>query len=121
MIVAGFGFRAGAPLTSLTEAFSKARGDHRVDALATLSHKAAALKPLADQLALTVVAVPSEEASSQETLTQSPAVAARFGTGSVAEATALAALARPATLLCPRVLSDDRQATCALAEGDRLA
>jgi cobalt-precorrin 5A hydrolase len=120
MIVAGFGFRAGAPLASLKEALTKARGAHAVDALATLTHKATALKPLADHLDLPLVHISPERAALQKTTTQSQAVAARFGTGSVAEATALAALAPNATLLGPRVLSDDRQVSCALATGDPL-
>ena len=50
-------------------------------------------------------------------LTQSAKVAERFGTGSVAEAAALAAAGPGAQLLGPRVVSGDGLATAAIAIG----
>ena len=55
--------------------------------------------------------------TAQATSTQSPASRASRGTGSVAEAAALAAAGPGARLLSPRVISADGRATCALAEG----
>jgi len=52
------------------------------------------------------------------TLTKSEFVKARFGTGSVAEAAALAAAGRHARLISTRTVSQDRTATAAIAEGE---
>jgi cobalt-precorrin 5A hydrolase len=49
-------------------------------------------------------------------MTQSARVRERFGTGSVAEASALAAAGPGARLLGPRVISGDGLATAAIAE-----
>lgn len=117
MIVAGFGFRQSASLASLESALEKAAGTTiAVDALATLDRKADQLAPLAQKLALPLIAIPADRLADQPTLTQSPASLAAHGTGSVAEAAALAALASNARLLAPRSLSPDRLASCALAE-----
>lgn len=116
MIAAGFGFRQSASLASLESALALAAGGTPVDALATLEHKAHQLAPLAERLALPLILVAAEELAAQSTVTQSPASIARYGTGSVAEAAALAALASPARLLAPRTFSSDRLASCALAE-----
>ena len=50
-------------------------------------------------------------------ITQSEASFRRYGTGSVAEATALLAAGKGARLIAPRVVSSDGMATCAIAEG----
>ena len=115
MIVAGFGFRAGATPGSLSDAL--ARTGVAPDALATVADKAAtpAFVDFADgrpvrsiaPAALTRIATATESA---------PSRAAR-GTGSVAEAAALAAAGPGARLLMPRTVSGDRMATCAIAEG----
>lgn len=118
MIVAGFGFRTQATIESLRDALAMAAGGHKVSTLATLSEKAAApaFKDLADTLALPVQAVDASDLSQVETLTQSPVSQMAKQTGSVAEATALVAAGPGAGLLCARVISTDRMASCALAQ-----
>jgi len=116
--VAGFGFRAAATTTSLHVALDMARGAWPVTHLATLIDKAPALADLAVQLGLPVIALAPDQLVGLRTLTHSiPSQTAR-GIGSVAEACALAACyGRDAHLLGPRVLSQDRMATCAIAQG----
>jgi len=115
MIVAGFGFTSNATTASLADAL--AQHDVQPDALATLSEKAAALQGLADAQALPVIAVTPQDAATQTTLTHSPRSHAEKGTPSVAEATALAAAGPDATLTGSRSISQDRMATCAIAQG----
>lgn len=116
MRVAGLGFRSAATFESLNNALEKAGG--RVDALATAESKAGApsIRILAKALELPLLSISRDRLSQQETLTQSEKVTARFGTGSVAEAAALAAAGAGAWLLGPRVISDDGLATAAIAE-----
>ncbi|MTH34485.1 precorrin methylase [Paracoccus limosus] len=121
MRVAGFGFRTAAPTAALAEALAgalaRAGCSGQVDALATSHAKAGApaIRELAQQAGLPLLAV---EVAGIATPTQSPRVAALCGTGSLAEAAALAALAPGARLLAPRALSQDGMATCAIAQGD---
>lgn len=112
--VAGLGFRAAATLDSLCDALARL---DRPDALATSRAKAQAapIRELARQLDLPLIAV---DVAGVPTPTQSPRVIALHGTGSVAEAAALASLAPGARLIHPRTLSQDRMATAAMAEGD---
>ncbi len=49
------------------------------------------------------------------TLTQSPRIKERFGTGSLSEALALLASSGPARLIGPRLISSDRSAALAIA------
>ena len=114
MRVAGLGFRAGAPLTSLAEALDLAGP---ADALATIPGRAAApaILALARARGLPLLAV---EVAGIATPTQSPRVMALHRTGSVAEAAALAALAPGAQIVAARVTSQDGTATAAIAEGD---
>ena len=86
-------------------------------ALATAADKAdaPALQALSRETRLPVIAV--ADLSGQPTATHSPRVAALKGTGSVAEAAALAAAGAGARLIAPRVISADRMATAALAQG----
>lgn len=118
MIVAGFGFRQGAGLSSLRAALARAQqGRPAVTHLATASDKAAALAPLAESLGLPLRGLSHEELSDAVTPTRSAASLAARGTGSVAEASALCAAGPGARLLGPRQVSPDRMATCAIAEG----
>lgn len=119
MIAAGFGFRAAATVESLRDALAAA-GPARPDMLATAGDKAGSLVFLAfaGEMALPVRSVTAATLARQETETHSAASRATHGTGSVAEAAALAAAGPGARLLGPRVVSKDRMATCALAEGD---
>ena len=115
--VAGFGFRSEAGLESLLAAFEAAGGGD-IDRIATVAGKAEGLSALADQLALPIEPVAVETLEAQKTLTRSKASLAAWGTGSVAEASALAAAGPGARLLGPRVVSPDGKATCAIAEGN---
>jgi cobalt-precorrin 5A hydrolase len=126
MIVAGFGFRAGATVAAMRAALDLARhGLPPVTHLATLHDKAEALAPLARALGLPVVAVdalgpapaPAPALGPAPTPTTSSASLAARGVGSVAEASALCAAGDGAHLLRPRQISPDRMATCAIAQG----
>ena len=116
MIVAGFGFREGASLPSLRAALAAAQAHAPpVSALATLTDKSTTLAPLATALGLPLIAVPAGALNGVETATRSAASLAKRRTGSVAEATALAAAGPGARLVAPRTISADRMATCAIA------
>lgn len=118
MIVAGFGCRASATTASFRSAL--AAHPQTPSALATLPAKLDQLRPFAAECGLPLIAVDAETLRGQTTLTQSQAAQATHGTGSVAEAAALAAAGPNARLLAPRQISQDRLATCALAIGDAL-
>ncbi|PKP72936.1 MAG: precorrin methylase [Alphaproteobacteria bacterium HGW-Alphaproteobacteria-6] len=116
MRAAGFGFRGTATVASLADALARAGG--RADLVATAADKAAApaFVGFAAQCGLAVRAVGRDELAGVDTLTHSARVAARFGTGSLAEAAALAAAGPGARLLGPREVSADGLATAAIAE-----
>ncbi len=120
MIVAGFGFRAGATLAALQDALARAGGPERVTHLATVAAKAGELMPLAGVRGVPVIAVDAGDLPGQSVLTDSERVNALFGTGSVAEAAALAAAGPGARLWGPRVVSTNGTATAAIAEGEPL-
>lgn len=113
VIVAGFGFRESATAASLADALTRAAGGRVVGVHATVADKADAL---AAALGKPVMPVAPEMLAPQPTLTSSAASLDARGTGSVAEAAALAAAGPGARLLGPRVVSADGRATCALAE-----
>jgi cobalt-precorrin 5A hydrolase len=117
MIVAGIGFRKDAGIDSLRDAL-RAAGGEKTQALATAKDKADSpvIQALAAEMALPLHAVPWESLQSQVTVTQSARIQARYGTGSLAEAAALAAAGPGARLLGPRATSQDGKATAALAE-----
>lgn len=119
MIVAGIGFRGAATLDDLQQALRLAAGSARIDALATAATKADApqIRALAERLGLPLHAVDADRLAAQQTQTHSARVAAQFGTGSLAEAAALAVAGAGAVLLAPRAISGDGMATAALAEG----
>ncbi|GLK62776.1 precorrin methylase [Paracoccus kondratievae] len=114
MRVAGIGFRKAATLAALREALTRAGP---AEALATTPAKAQAapIRALAAETGLPLIAV---EVAGIATPTQSPRILARHGTGSLAEAAALAALGPGARIIAPRVISQDGTATAAIAEGD---
>ena len=120
MKVAGFGFRKDVALASLRDALLAAGGPEGLTAVATVSDKAdaEALTQLARECGVPIRAIPADVLASVATLTQSERVAETFGTGSVAEAAALAAAGPRARLVVTRVVSQDRAATAAIAEGD---
>lgn len=118
MIVAGFGFRSAAGLASLRAALSLAQeGLPAITHLATAADKAEALTPLAEILGLPVVGIEPEALALVTTPTHSRASVHARGTGSVAEACALAGAGGAARLLRLRCISADRMATCAIARG----
>jgi len=118
VIVAGFGFRSGAGLSSLREALALAQqGRPPITHLATAQDKLAALVPLAETLGLPLTGVADEALSAVWTTTRSIASLAARDVGSVAEASALAAAGAGARLLGQRHISPDRMATCAIAQG----
>jgi len=120
MKVAGFGFRKDVTLASLRDALRAAGGPEGLAAVATVSDKAdaEALKQLALECGVPIKAVPADMLAKVDTLTQSIIVAEKFGTGSVAEAAAIVAAGPRARLIATRVVSQDRAATAAIAEGD---
>lgn len=113
MIVAGFGMRAGATATSLRDALTATGA--APDMLAAASDHAPRVAALAEALALPLVAIAADVLAAPQTVTHSPAAQAARGTGSVAEAAALAAAGPGARLLVPRRIAPDRMATCAIA------
>ncbi|WP_299351280.1 cobalamin biosynthesis protein [uncultured Shimia sp.] len=118
MIVAGFGFREKATIESLRDALA-ATGAEDVEMLAIPLDKSHAdcFTALVDELSLPVSRVNSETLRSMDTATQSAASQTHRGTGSVAEACALAAAGSQAELVTHRQVSSDRLATCAIAIG----
>ena len=120
MIVAGFGFRQGATLASLESALGLAQGQAqsvRIAMLAAPEDKCALVAELAARLGLPVLGIVPQALEAAETATLSAASLAARRTGSVAEACALAATGPYARLLAARIVSSDRMATCAIAEG----
>ena len=120
MKVAGLGFKRDVTLASLREALLAAGGPEGLAAVATVSDKAdeEVLKQLARECGLPIKAVAAEMLVGIDTPTQSKLITEKFGTGSVAEAAALAAAGPRARLISTRVISQDRTATAAIAEGD---
>ncbi len=118
MIIAGFGYRAAATAESLQNAYEHLGGD--ADAIAVPADKAGALcvKRFAAEHGLTVYGISEDAMQAIETPTQAERVIEKRGTGSVAEACALAALGPKRRLIASRYISSDRMATCALAEGE---
>ncbi len=120
MRVAGLGFRDAASVASLRNALQAAGGARGIDCLSTLDDKAtvASIQALAAELNVPVRGIAQALLASMDTLTRSPRILDRFGTGSLAEAAALAAAGPGARLLGPRAVSADGLATAAIAEGD---
>lgn len=120
MKVAGLGFKQDVTLASLREALLAAGGAEGLAALATVSGKVdtEALRQLARECGLPIKAVSADVLASIDTPTRSRIVTEKFGTGSVAEAAALAAAGPHARLVATRAVSQDRTATAAIAEGD---
>lgn len=120
MKFAGLGFRKDVTLASLREALLAAGGSDGLAAVATVSDKADApvLKELAQECGVPIKPISADVLAGIETPTQSQVAIDKFGTGSVAEAAALAAAGPRARLIASRVVSQDRTATAAIAEGD---
>ncbi|MFV0300756.1 MAG: cobalamin biosynthesis protein [Paracoccus sp. (in: a-proteobacteria)] len=118
MIVAGFGLRAAADAASLRAALSLLDAP-RLSALAAPADKAdhPALSAMAADLALPLIAVPLAALRAQNCATSARRQPARYGSGSVAEAAALAACGKGARLIRPRQIAPGGLVTVALAEG----
>lgn len=115
MRVAGLGFRRGARLAALDAALTAAEAQGGpAEALATLPDKVTdpALAELARRRGLPLHAV---AVAGIATPTRSPRIQAMHGTGSVAEAAALAAAGPGARITVARISAPDGMATCAMA------
>ena len=119
MIVAGFGFTSRASAHSLEDAFRATGHDGPLDAIAVPDDKAAqpALLDVARARSCPIRAIQPDALEQAQTETQSFVSRMMRGTGSVAEAAALAAAGPGATLIATRQISQDRMATCAIARG----
>lgn len=115
MKVVGIGLRAAATLPSLQQAL--AGQETGLAALATLEDKAdhPAIQSLAKALGLPIRAIPRAALAGLATLTRSCRIEQGFGTGSVAEACALAACGPGARIITPRIAAPDGLATIAIA------
>lgn len=121
MKVAGIGFRTTATAADLQEALE--RTGVQVDALASIAEKAStpAMQEFARAIGLPLIILQDQDIAGEPTLTCSPRIKARFGTGSLAEAAALAGARHGvrgarSRLLAPRVVTADGRATAAVAE-----
>jgi len=125
MIVAGFGYRGAVTVESLKDALKLACSQVGLAqtapfAIAVPTDKAriGAFQDFAASLNSRVIEVDPAQFYNIETLTRSERVQAKRGTGSVAEAGALIGAGLNARLLGQRVISTDRMASCALANGE---
>lgn len=118
MIVAGFGFRGAVTVESLRAALAATDQDH-IEMLAAPADKALArpFQRFAKELSLPVLEISADMMQAADTFTQSSHSLTHRGTGSVAEACALAAAGPQAELVTHRQVSPDRLATCAIAIG----
>ena len=117
LTVAGFGFRQGASVAALQDAFARAGG--KADAVATATDKNGPLaQAFAAAIGLPLILVKPDDIADQPA-NPSPHVPDRYGRRSLAEAAALAAAGRGSVLTATRITSADRMATVALAEGTK--
>ena len=126
MICAGFGFRSQAPFESFLEVLERLKKEHLISgpigAIATIAHKAMApdFRNLSAQKGLAIIAVHPDDITRQKTQSFSQNAMDLYGTGSIAEAAALAASGSNACLLGPRIICAHRMVTCAFAKGDQI-
>lgn len=115
MRVAGFGLRASATVADLTDLL----GEAQVEAIALPADKAGhpAIIALATSLGLPLIPVAPERLAEQPAPTLSSRQPPRYGTGSVAEASALAGAGLGARLILRRKIGAAGTATMAIAEG----
>lgn len=120
MRVVGLGLRAAATLEGVQDLFRRLQVmpplTLAVPAFRQVHPVVAALQAAGFRL----VPIPEAMLLGVITLTRSPLILARFGTGSLAEACALVAAGSGAQLVQPRVISADGCATAALAQSERL-
>lgn len=89
-----------------------------ITALAAPHDRVELLTALAEWFGLALIGIPSDRLLTLVTPTQSDHSRRARGTGSVAEAVALAGAGPGARLLLPRLIGPDRMATCAVAIGE---
>lgn len=117
----GIGFRSGADLASLQDALQRAlisAGHPKIDAVVTEAAKSRAqvFQEFAQTLGVPGLGIRLEDLQQMITPTQSQRIQDQFGTGSLAEAAALAAAGPQARLVAERVVSGDGKATAAIAQ-----
>jgi cobalt-precorrin 5A hydrolase len=123
MIIAGFGFNGKASAASLADALDATGYATSAMLLATAWDKAdhPTIVEFATSRDLTIIAIPPDKLEAIQTQTQSVISRLTRRTGSVAEAAAIACATAHAganvALLTTRKISNDRTATCAIAEG----
>lgn len=122
MKIIGIGFRAEADANSLQDALAQlmaAAPGTKFDAIVSEAAKARApvFRDFALSLGVPGMGVNQTDLAQMITPTQSARIQDKFGTGSLAEAAALAAAGPNARLIVERVVSTDGMATAALAEG----
>lgn len=122
MKIIGIGFRAEADANSLQDALAQlmaAAPETSFDAIVSEAAKARApvFRDFALALGVPGLGVSTTDLAQMITPTQSARIQDKFGTGSLAEAAALAAAGPNARLIVERVVSTDGMATAALAEG----
>ncbi|WP_443025747.1 cobalamin biosynthesis protein [Sphingomonas sp. PB1R3] len=115
VVIAGFGCRAMATEASFRDALA-AMGV-RPDRLAVPEDRAALIAGFAQREGLPVTVIPATALNGIDTPTRSDPSLIHRGVGSVAEAVALAAAGAGARIIVTRVISADRMATCAMAQG----
>jgi cobalt-precorrin 5A hydrolase len=130
MRVIGFGLRPGASrgalervLASVLDKIASHEGPSAVlDGVATLSKRAdhPAFQAMAQAYGLSVIAVDETAVVGIKTHTRSVRIEALFGTGSIAEATALLAAGNGARIIVSRIVSPDGTASAAMAETEGL-
>ena len=117
MIVAGLGFRKGVSTGSLKAALALV-GPAEILATAEGKENEPGLRDLCAEYGLQIIAV-RRDLLAAHGITGSPQSLALYGTGSVAEASALAAAGPGARLVQTRLKGPDGMAVVALAEGPR--
>ena len=123
LIFAGFGFREHVDLECFLEVLSflykKHKNEGELVAISTLAKKARypVFQMLAKETNLQVISLDIRDIIRQNTLSFSELSMQLYQTGSLAEASALAAAGKNSQLLSCRIKSTKRMATCALAKG----
>ena len=123
LIFAGFGFRKYAELECFLEVLHLMSKKHKEDgelvAISTIVGKARypVFQMLAKETGLKVISLDIKDIIKQNTSSFSEISMRLYQTGSLAEASALAAAGKNSTLLGCRMISGKRMATCAFAKG----
>jgi len=116
----GIGFRAAADLSSLQDALQQVLllAGGGIDVVVTESAKSREklFREFAQVMGVPGLGITPTDLEQMITPTQSQRIIDKFGTGSLAEAAALAAAGPDARLVAERVISGDGMATAAIAE-----